>query len=70
MTLGLLTSSNKYSSRREGRAIKIRIRAGKTVHTISIVCPSNKNRFVKVLKKSVDIIYPTNVVIKINTTIA
>lgn len=56
VTLGLFTSSNKYNSRNEGRAMKIRIKAGKTVHTISIVCPSSKKRFVKVLKKRVDII--------------
>ena len=44
--------------------------AGTTVQIISIVCPSNKNRFVIELKNNVAIIYPTNVVIKINTIIA
>lgn len=33
---GSLTSSIRYKMRREGRAIRTRITAGKTVHTISI----------------------------------
>ena len=66
----MLTSSNIYNNRSEGRAIKIKIIAGITVQIISIVCPSNKNRLVIELKNSVIIIYPTNVVIKIKTIIA
>lgn len=37
---GVLTSSNKYRARREGRAIKIRIKAGIIVQISSIICPS------------------------------
>lgn len=55
ITLGLLRSSSKYNICKDGSAMIIRIGAGSTVHTISIVFP-NKKRFVKVLKKRVDII--------------
>ena len=41
---GLLISSNKYKSRKEGKAIKIKITAGINVQIISIVCPSSKWR--------------------------
>ena len=50
--------------------MKIRINAGKIVQIVSIFWCSNRKRLVSLLKNSVDIIYPTNVVIKINTNIA
>jgi len=70
VTLGLFTSSSIYKSRKDGKAIKIKIIAGTTVQIISIVCPSSKNRLVIELKNNVAIIYPTKVVIKISTIIA
>jgi len=65
-----LPSSNIYNSRNDGRAINTNTIAGNTVQIISIVCPSNKNRFVIELKNKVAIIYPTKVVIKIKIIIA
>jgi hypothetical protein len=50
---GLLTSSNKYNSRREGRAIKIKVTAGKIVQITSIVCPSKRYRLIFKLKNNV-----------------
>jgi len=44
--LGFLDSSVKYKIRRDGRARKIRIIAGKIVHTVSICCASIKYRLV------------------------
>jgi len=70
VTLGLFTSSSIYKSRKDGKAIKIKIIAGTTVQIISIVCPSSRNRLVIELKNNVAIIYPTKVVIKISTIIA
>ena len=67
---GLLTSSRRYRSRRDGRAIKIKIRAGRTVQIVSMFWCSRRKRLVRVLKKSVDIIYPTRVVISTRTSIA
>lgn len=43
---GFFTSSIRYNSCSEGRAINIRITAGMTVHMVSSLCPSKKNRFV------------------------
>ena len=43
---GLLTSSIRYSSWREGRAINISITAGRIVQMVSKVCPSRKYRLV------------------------
>ena len=68
--LGLFTSSRRYRRRREGRAIKIRIMAGKMVQMVSMFWCSSKNRLVSLLKNNVDIMYPTRVVIRINTSIA
>ena len=41
--------------------IKIKIIAGAIVHATSINCPSNRNRFVKLLITSIIIIYVTTV---------
>lgn len=70
VTLGLLTSSKRYSNRKEGRAMKIKITAGRIVQIVSMFWCSSKNRLVSLLKKRVDIIYPTRVVIKIKISIA
>ena len=50
--------------------MKTKMMAGTTVQIISIVCPSKRNRLVIELKNNVAIMYPTRVVIKINTIIA
>lgn len=60
---GLLISSSKYNSRNDGRAIKINVMAGRIVQINSIVCPSKRNRLFNLLKKSLDIKYPTITVI-------
>jgi hypothetical protein len=44
---GDFTSSSKYKARKEGRAIKIRMIAGTAVQIISIVCPSNNFKLVR-----------------------
>ena len=56
--------------RREGRAIKIKIRAGRIVQIVSIVWCSKRKRLVNLLKNSVDRMYPTRVVIRIRTSMA
>lgn len=61
--IGLLISSNKYNSRKEGRAIKISVIAGKIVQIISIFCPSSRNRLFNLLKNRLLIKYPTKIVI-------
>ena len=43
---GFFTSSIKYRSWRDGRAININIMAGMIVQMVSRLCPSRKNRFV------------------------
>lgn len=65
---GLLISSIKYKSRKEGKAIKIRVIAGIIVQITSIIWPSRSNRLLSLLKKRDNIIYLTNIVIinKIN----
>ena len=55
----MLISSNKYKIRIEGRAINIRIIAGKIVQIISIICPCNKNRLIYLLKNNIIIMYDT-----------
>lgn len=62
-TRGLFTSSRRYSSRRDGRAIKIKVTAGNTVHTSSIVCPSSRYRFTYLFGKRVTMMYLTRIVI-------
>ena len=52
---------DRKSSNIQGMAIKIKIIAGAIVHATSINCPSNKNRFVKLLITSIIIIYVTTV---------
>lgn len=52
---GLLISSRRYNSRREGRAININTMAGIIVQIISMVCPCDKNRLVKELKNNITI---------------
>lgn len=60
---GSLTSSKRYRSRREGRAINTNVIAGRIVQIISIVCPSSKKRLIKGLKNIVVMTYLTKVVI-------
>lgn len=60
---GLQISSRRYRSRREGRAINTRVTAGIMVQIISINCPSRRNRLIYLLKNSVNIKYPTRIVI-------
>jgi hypothetical protein len=43
--------------------MKIKVIAGKIVQIISIICPSNKNRWVNLLKNSPAINCPTRIVI-------
>lgn len=66
--IGLLFSSNKYKSLREGRAIKIKIILGKIVQINSIICSSIKNRLVNLLKNKLIIKYEIKIIInnKIN----
>ena len=52
---GLFNSSNKYNKRKEGKAIKIKVIAGKIVQINSIICPSSKNRLIYLLKSNLDI---------------
>lgn len=49
---GLLSSSNKYKSRSEGKAIKIKVIAGKIVQINSIIWFSNKNRLIYLLNNN------------------
>ena len=47
--------------------MKINVIAGKIVHTNSIICPSNKYRWVNLLKNKLVINWPTKIVIITNT---
>lgn len=46
---GVFTSSRRYNARRDGKAIKIKIKAGMMVQTSSINCPSYSLILVKLL---------------------
>lgn len=63
MIRGLFNSSNKYRSRKEGKAIKINVIVGKIVQINSIICLSNKNRLVNLLNKRFIIKYLIKIVI-------
>lgn len=65
---GFPTSSIRYNTRSDGRAIKIRIIAGKIVHVVSTTCAFIVPVCVKVVVISRAIMYSTNVLIR-NTTI-
>ena len=67
--LGLSTSSNKYSSRSEGKAIKIKIIAGTPVQIVSRYWFSVKDREMSLFENNLIIIYPTAVIIRIKTSI-
>lgn len=62
---GLLFSSIKYNSLSDGRAIKIKIIAGKIVQINSIICSSNKSRLVNLLKNNVVIKYEIKMMINV-----
>lgn len=59
----MLISSKIYNNRNEGRAIIIKIIAGKIVQIISIIWPSNKYRWMNLLKSILINICPTKIVI-------
>lgn len=61
MSEGFLTSSVIYRIRREGRARTSKMRAGKIVHTVSIVCASKRYRLTCELNIRASIAYPTTV---------
>jgi len=60
--LGVFVSSIKYNVFRDGRAIKIRRKAGRIVQMVSISCPSMMNllkffpRIIEVTRYSVKIV--------------
>ena len=54
-------SYGRAENRNDGMAIKIKIIAGAIVHATSINCPSKRNRFVKLLMRSIIIIQVTTV---------
>lgn len=56
VNIGLLTSSNMYNNRNDGKAIKIKIIAGNKVQTNSINWPSSKNRLIRPLRNNITII--------------
>lgn len=53
VNVGLWISSIRYSSRRDGTAMKIRMMAGIIVHATSIICPSSMNRLTFLLRARV-----------------
>jgi len=59
-----IDSSSIYKSSREGMAIWIRITAGTIVQIHSIICLSNKFLLINELNIILNIIYPTNLIIK------
>lgn len=61
---GSLTSSIRYRIRREGRAIKIRITAGRMVQMISISWESRMYLLVSLVVTITTIIYRTMVLIR------
>lgn len=61
--IGFLTSSIIYSKRRLGSAIKISVIAGRIVQIISINCPSNRYRWINLLKSILINICLTKIVI-------
>jgi hypothetical protein len=65
---GVFTSSSKYKARREGRAIKIKIKAGMIVQINSIICPSYNFILVKLFIIIMTKVYEINTVVmyKIN----
>ena len=65
---GVWTSSSRYKSRRDGKAIKIRITIGSTVQTTSTVWFSIKWRSLALEIKSLQNQYTTSVVIKVKIT--
>jgi len=63
-------SSIRYNVLRDGRAMKIRRKAGKIVQIVSISCPSMMN-LLKVLPKIMEVTrYNVKIVIKIKMIIA
>lgn len=64
---GVFTSSNKYSNRSDGRAIKIKMIPGKIVQIVSISCPCKRNRFVYLFIINIINMYKTNdkIIVKI-----
>lgn len=65
---GSLISSIRYRIRSEGRAMRIKITAGRIVQIISISCESRIYLFVSLVETMAAIIYRTSVLIK-NTII-
>lgn len=61
---GLVVSSIRYSVRRDGRAIVIRIRAGRMVQIISISCTSVAFVWYRLVSNKTEIVYSTNMLIK------
>jgi len=49
--IGLCVLSKIYNNRRDGRAIRTKIIAGRIVQIISIIWPSRRNRWVNLLNK-------------------
>lgn len=66
---GSLISSIRYRIRSEGSAIRTRITAGRTVHTISISCESKIYMLVSLVDTIATIMYSTRVLIR-NTIIS
>jgi len=66
---GLLISSNKYNSCKDGKATNNKTIAGNTVQMISINCPDKKYLFINKLNNNKFIKYPTNEIIIIKITI-
>lgn len=56
---GFSISSIKYRSRNEGRAIKIKMIAGKIVHVVSTICSSIGERLISLLIDTEIIMYKT-----------
>jgi hypothetical protein len=53
----------RYNNRSDGTAMNTRITAGVIVQVTSVICPSNINRMMFLLKVSVIIIYATTLMI-------
>lgn len=64
MRWGSLTSSIRYKIRRDGRAIRMRITAGRIVQIISISCESKMYLLVSLVVTITTIIYRTRVLIR------
>jgi len=68
--LGDLVSSIRYKVFREGRAMKINRKAGRTVQIVSISCPSIMN-LLKFFPRIMEVTkYSVKIVIRIRTIIA